>query len=33
LFRASLGDDVDVERTQHIVAGDSRCAYRVTPKG
>jgi predicted ArsR family transcriptional regulator len=33
LFRAALGDDVDVERTQHIVAGDSRCAYRVTPKG
>jgi predicted ArsR family transcriptional regulator len=32
LFRAALGDDVDVERTQHIVSGDARCAYRVTPK-
>lgn len=28
-FRAALGDDVDVERTQHLVSGDSRCAYRI----
>ena len=31
LFRAVLGDDVEVERTQHLLAGDRRCAYRVTP--
>jgi predicted ArsR family transcriptional regulator len=29
LFRKVLGDDVTVERTQHLVAGDQRCAYRV----
>ena len=29
LFRAVLGDDVVVERTQHLLAGDLRCAYRV----
>jgi predicted ArsR family transcriptional regulator len=32
LFRAALGDDVTVERTQHILSGDVRCAYRVTPR-
>jgi predicted ArsR family transcriptional regulator len=30
LFRAVLGPDVDVERAEHIVAGDRRCAYRMT---
>lgn len=30
LFRAALGDDLDVERSQHLLAGDQRCAYRVT---
>jgi predicted ArsR family transcriptional regulator len=29
LFRAVLGPDVTVERTQHLMAGDARCAYRV----
>jgi predicted ArsR family transcriptional regulator len=29
LFRDVLGDDVSVERTEHIVSGDRRCAYRV----
>jgi predicted ArsR family transcriptional regulator len=33
LFRSALGDDVDVERTQHLLAGDRRCAYRVMPTG
>jgi predicted ArsR family transcriptional regulator len=28
-FRAVLGPDVSVERTEHIVQGDRRCAYRV----
>lgn len=29
LFRAVLGSDVSVERTEHILAGARRCAYRV----
>jgi len=29
LFRAVLGPDVSVERAQHLMAGDARCAYRV----
>jgi predicted ArsR family transcriptional regulator len=29
LFRVVLGADVDVERTQHLIAGDSRCVYRI----
>lgn len=32
LFRDALGDDVLVERTQHLMQGDVRCAYRVTPR-
>jgi predicted ArsR family transcriptional regulator len=32
LFRTVLGPDVAVERVEHIVGGDRRCAYRVTPK-
>ena len=31
LFRTVLGSDVSVERVEHIVAGDRRCAYRITP--
>ncbi|HLM57183.1 MAG TPA: hypothetical protein VK422_13805 [Pyrinomonadaceae bacterium] len=31
LFRSVLGDGVSVERVEHIVSGDRRCAYRVTP--
>ena len=31
LFQAALGDDVHVERSHHLMAGDQRCAYRVTP--
>jgi predicted ArsR family transcriptional regulator len=30
LFRAVLGAGVSVERTEHILVGDRRCAYRVT---
>jgi predicted ArsR family transcriptional regulator len=30
LFRAVLGDGVSVERAEHIVGGDRRCAYRIT---
>jgi len=32
LFRSILGPAVEVERVEHIVSGDRRCAYRVTPK-
>jgi predicted ArsR family transcriptional regulator len=31
LFRAVLGPKVSVERTQHIIAGDRRCTYRIEP--
>jgi predicted ArsR family transcriptional regulator len=31
-FRAVLGHDATVERTEHIIQGDRRCAYRVSPK-
>jgi predicted ArsR family transcriptional regulator len=31
LFRAVLGPDVLVERVEHIVSGDRRCAYRIVP--
>ena len=29
VFRAVLGDDVAVERTDHVLAGARRCAYRI----
>lgn len=29
LFRKVLGPGVDVERLEHIVSGDRRCAYRI----
>jgi predicted ArsR family transcriptional regulator len=31
LFRAVLGPGVSVNRSEHIVSGDRRCVYRVTP--
>ena len=31
LFRAILGPAVKIEREEHIVSGDRRCAYRVWP--
>jgi predicted ArsR family transcriptional regulator len=31
LFRSVLGDKAQVERTDHILAGARRCAYRITP--
>ncbi len=30
IFAASLGDDVRVERVEHVLAGGRRCAYRIT---
>jgi predicted ArsR family transcriptional regulator len=32
LFRAVLGRAVAVGRTEHILAGQRRCAYRIAPK-
>ena len=31
LFRDVLGPEVSVERGEHIVSGDRRCVYRVSP--
>ena len=33
LFRTVLGDDVTVERTEHVLGGAHRCVYRVAPAG
>jgi predicted ArsR family transcriptional regulator len=33
VFEQALGEGVSVERTEHIISGDRRCAYRITPKG
>jgi len=30
-FRRALGSDVRVERHEHLLSGDRRCAYRITP--
>ena len=32
-FRDVLGPDVSVERTEHIIAGDRRCVYRIARAG
>jgi predicted ArsR family transcriptional regulator len=32
LFQTVLGDDVEIERVQHLLSGDARCAYRVTAR-
>jgi predicted ArsR family transcriptional regulator len=31
LFRTVMGPRVTVERTQHLLGGDRRCAYRIAP--
>ena len=31
-FRRVLGPDCQVVRTDHILAGARRCAYRITPR-
>lgn len=30
VFQAALGDTITVERTEHIVAGDWRCVYKIS---
>jgi predicted ArsR family transcriptional regulator len=32
LFRSALGPGVSVERAEHILSGDRRCVYRITPR-
>jgi len=32
LFQRVVGDDVEIARTDHIVAGARRCAYKVVPR-
>ncbi|MEL6180470.1 MAG: MarR family transcriptional regulator, partial [Myxococcota bacterium] len=32
VFQAVMGSEVDVHRTDHILAGARRCAYRVVPR-
>ena len=31
VFRRALGPDVHVERTEHLLSGARRCAYRIAP--
>jgi predicted ArsR family transcriptional regulator len=32
VFTSVLGSSVNIERVEHIVRGDRRCAYRISPK-
>lgn len=32
VFREALGPAAQIERTEHILAGARRCAYRITPR-
>jgi predicted ArsR family transcriptional regulator len=32
LFRSVLGPGITVERAEHIIKGDNRCVYRVSPQ-
>jgi predicted ArsR family transcriptional regulator len=32
LFRSVLGPSLDVTREQHLLAGDERCVYRISPR-
>ena len=31
VFQEAMGDEVELTRTDHIIAGARRCAYRVVP--
>ncbi|MBX3280242.1 MAG: transcriptional regulator [Acidobacteria bacterium] len=31
-FREVLGEGVEVERIEHLITGDRRCAYRISPR-
>lgn len=32
LFKELLANDAEVERTEHLLSGAKRCAYKITPK-
>jgi len=32
LFRTLLGEDVSVDRVEHILSGDRCCSYRITER-
>lgn len=32
IFQAALGDEVVVERREHLISGDRRCAYSIQPR-
>lgn len=32
VFQSALGPDASVERTEHLLSGARRCAYRITPR-
>nr|MDJ0635647.1 hypothetical protein [Xenococcaceae cyanobacterium MO_188.B29] len=29
IFQTVLGENIDIARTEHIVAGERRCVYRI----
>ncbi|MBD2184952.1 transcriptional regulator [Planktothrix sp. FACHB-1355] len=31
-FQSVLGDEVNIQRVEHIIAGERRCAYQICPK-
>lgn len=31
IFQKVLGEEVEIERTEHVIKGARRCAYRITP--
>ncbi|MBI4782808.1 MAG: transcriptional regulator [Oscillatoriophycideae cyanobacterium NC_groundwater_1537_Pr4_S-0.65um_50_18] len=31
VFQSILGDDTHIQRVEHIIAGERRCAYQITP--
>lgn len=33
VFRRAVGEDASVERVEHLLSGDARCAYRIRPTG
>ena len=32
IFQAALGDENVVERREHLISGDRRCAYSIQPR-
>ena len=32
VFQTALGDSATVERIEHLISGDRRCVYRVSPR-